>query len=327
MQTIAIHGRDYHPHIRRFGDGCVAAGYAVHYRRPMSGCLNALPDVVAAVIFPELGTVEALVPQYVGLGIPVWIHELARLRASAGEDQNHAAVCHGLYRETLHYVPDYVANTAVVYGRIADRQPLEVLVCGQKPGDRQHGLDGAAMQAWARATIAAARAAYGLPVTYRPHPRTSHGIDLTHGADKLSHPRDETLRDAMARAALVVTINSTSGIEAIDAGVPAVYTAAPEDCAWAPWGVPLGDAPRVLSEAERRECLGRFAACTWTADQLASGEAQRVIFSGAAPRPFALVELNAGLPALAPTVTAEAVSTAEAPPTPRKRGRPRKAAL
>lgn len=215
-------------------------------------------------------------------GIPVWIMELPRLRAGRASDFRGNARSYGLFLDSLHYLPPRIGNTAVTAGVIEDRNPEYILVCGQKPNDTAHGMDANECVRWAKETIALVRKQYGLPIVYRPHPQATALMDPEDGfgADALSRPATETLREALRNSYCLVSYNSTSGVEAIDAGVPVFYTSPEAECAYYQYAEHIGSKIRELTPDERETCLLRFAASQWTEDQLKDGTAVGCLFLG-----------------------------------------------
>jgi hypothetical protein len=308
--NIAVHARDVHPASVALAAGAARVGITLTFRRPVGGP-STINTADAAIVLMAGPLQQELMAEYVALGIPAYFMELPRLRMASGLDENANTLSWGFYRDTLHYLPPTPGGIARVFGVIQDRTAKHILVCGQKPNDAQHKMSEFGVAAWAGATIARARE-YGLPIVYRPHPRAVEvmGGSESFGADGISNPQTETIRTALRDAAALITYNSTSGIDAIDAGVPAVHTAPSDVVAWSPWAVTLGAPLKPLSPAAREECLLRFAACQFTRAEIEDGTMFRVVFRGE-PHPETRVQVIGGedAPPLVPT---------------RKRGRPRK---
>lgn len=296
MTRIAVFGRNTRPGVAALLEGAVAAGLRVVNQRQIFSRNDPLLDVDAVVVDSVVSAGAEIRDAYVAAGRPVYILELPRLRAASGPDRNVGTRLFGLYLNSLHYLPPRIGNVARVGGRLDEPRPgASVLVVGQKPGDTQHGMNAGACAQWARETVAMARSQFDAPVTYRPHPRAIGFHDPTEpfGADEVSLPAFETIRDALARASVLVTYNSTAGVDAIDAGVPVVYTAPAEFVCYAPYASPFGYPVRVLTEGERRTFLLRCASQCWTIEQLRSGEALRCLFFGEPWPPAELVEQDA----------------------------------
>jgi len=225
--------------------------------------------------------------------IPVYIVELARLRATSGSDNSNTARHCGIYKDSLAYMPANIGNRAVVAGVLASRTPEYFLVCAQKPDDTQHNMDATQVSAWTRQTIADVKHKYpNARVCFRPHPKAATFGSESELADCVSDPATETLRDALQRAHALVTFNSTAGVDAIDAGVPVLYNAPTALVPYADYAAPLGLPVETLSEDQRRICLLRLAACTWTLQQLRDGTALRCLLLNAEWPEAALVTLS-----------------------------------
>ena len=136
------------------------------------------------------------------------------------------------------------------------------LIIGQVPGDAAlRGLD---TIAWATEAAARLRAA-GWEVRFRPHPLAEHrgpvGVPLADG----------DLAKALSAAALCVTYNSTTGVEAVLAGVPTVTLDAGA-MAWPMAAHSLDETPNTPRFTPDREAWAHDLAWTqWTMDEIASG--------------------------------------------------------
>ena len=138
------------------------------------------------------------------------------------------------------------------------------LLCGQVLGDA--ALWGTNFRRWAQDACNALRAK-GMRVVYRPHPHSlkcgDHWYPL--GANFSTRP----YADDLAGAARVVTFNSTAGVEAVLAGVPAVScdkgSMAREVTAHA------ADAPMI--QPDRSAWEHRLAWSCFTPAEIESGEA------------------------------------------------------
>lgn len=140
-----------------------------------------------------------------------------------------------------------------------------VLLVGQVSGDMS--LGGRNLSPWYAETARDAALAYGLPVLFRPHPeevkRKRRTIVPGYQTDT------GTLTDALAGAAVVLTWNSNTAVEALVAGVPTVCCDAGA-MAWPVAGHHLGD----LTRWEAREAWAHALAWKqWRAEEIASGEA------------------------------------------------------
>lgn len=289
MARIIVIGRMNRPSVAALMEGARQIGdEPVQLRPGMSPCEH---DFMGArAVFVD--GVKALAPrwrQYVrDRGIPLHIIELPRLRARPGSDYGATSPAFGIYAESLAYLPRRIGNVAWVAGALEQHAPEYVLVCGQKPDDTAHNMSARDMALWSASAVATARAAYALPVVYRPHP-TAFGrfnIGERFGADALSNPAQETLREALTRAAGVVVWNSTAAVDAIDAGVPVAYAAPDAETYLSGYAARLGEPFRALTAHERSVFLLRNAACTWSLEQLADGTALRcLVHNGEWPEP------------------------------------------
>lgn len=144
-----------------------------------------------------------------------------------------------------------------------------VLLVGQVPGDAS--LRGRDMGPWYADAAARAAAAYGLPVRFRPHP-----MALVRGLGR-QVPGAPTLggelRDAVAGAAVVVTYNSNTGVEAVLAGKPTVT----EDQGAMAWPVAAHRIGDLAAEPDRKAWAEELAWRQFTIDEIRSGFALDII--------------------------------------------------
>jgi len=140
-----------------------------------------------------------------------------------------------------------------------------VLLVGQVHGDA--ALRGRNLAGWYVAAAKAATAEYGLPVRFRPHPLEVRRLGVVRtvaGTQQDTGP----LQDTLARAAVVVTWNSNTGVDGLLAGKPVV---AAGDGAMA---APL--AARELGgrcDPDREAWAHALAWKQWTLDEIRSGDA------------------------------------------------------
>jgi hypothetical protein len=142
------------------------------------------------------------------------------------------------------------------------------LVIGQVLGDA--ALVGADILRWYMAAQSAMRRR-GFDVAFRPHPES---FNRRHNIGPLAHlVIGGSLEDAMAGAAVVVTWNSNTGVEAVLAGIPTITC---DDGAMARPVTAHGlDADLVTPD--RNDWLRRMAWRQWTLDEIASGAAWDVV--------------------------------------------------
>lgn len=167
--------------------------------------------------------------------------------------------------------PEYVPDGGARFRRMG--VPLRpwrptgeyVLLVGQVHGDA--ALRGQNLAGWYAATAKAAAAAYGLPVRFRPHPLEARRLGVVR---TVSGTQQDVglLDDALEHAAVVVTWNSNTGVDALLAGKPVV---AAGDGAMA---APL--AARELGgrcDPDREAWAHALAWKQWSLDEIRSGEA------------------------------------------------------
>lgn len=139
-----------------------------------------------------------------------------------------------------------------------------VLIIGQVRGDA--ALAGRDLDPWYADTAKRAAALYGLPVRFRPHPESERrgGWSPVPGCETDTGP----LADALAGAAVVVTWNSNTGVDAMLAGKPAVAFDS-GSMAWPVAGHALGDP----ANPDREKWANALAWKQWSMDEIRSGEA------------------------------------------------------
>lgn len=141
-----------------------------------------------------------------------------------------------------------------------------VLLLGQVPGDAS--LQGKDLSYWYAQTAGEARKAYGLPVMFRPHPLAARRGGRQTVAGTL--PSEGTLERALAGAAVAITWNSNSAVDAVLAGVPTVAVDS-GSMAWEVTGHQIGD----TVTPDRAQWLQRLVDRQWTLDEIRSGDAVR----------------------------------------------------
>lgn len=277
MRILCYH-RTGDPALSAWAEGARAVGHSVRilpgkYWQP--GELD--PTAEAVIVVGLHGSANKLRDLYTGRGVPVWVMDLPRLRE--------AGALAGFTPHGLHWLPPAVEgmHTPPTPGPLEDRTADRILVLGQVPGDAAHGLDWDELREWVRNTCEALRARTSLPIHYRAHPKAPD-MDLC-GADAFD--RAPSIREAMRTAACIVTYNSTSGWDAIDAGVPVVALGPREEVGYAEYvtmGLPDGRLEELqpIDPAQRLEALQRVARTCWSETDLKSGAAARAMFGEAA---------------------------------------------
>jgi len=155
------------------------------------------------------------------------------------------------------------------------------LIVGQVPGDMS--LDGIDMGSW---YVNAARMmeARGLEVGFRPHPEAEKRGLIVGALAK--HRLKGTLEEALDGAAVVVTMNSNTGVDATLAGVPTIVC----DRGAMAWPVAARGLDAKLVTPDRSDWLRSMAWRQFRLEEIESGEAwehvkQPFIAVAHAPRP------------------------------------------
>jgi len=158
----------------------------------------------------------------------------------------------------------------VNFGGIPDYSDGDyILLIGQVPGDMS--LQGKDLKPWCAQTAKAAERAYGLPVVFRPHP-VSVERGLVQGISGVETDLGD-LQESLDGAALVITWNSNTAVDALLAGKPALTFDA-GSMAWDVSGHEVGD----MLFLDRSEWAAKLACKQWTLDEIASGNALEVLF-------------------------------------------------
>jgi hypothetical protein len=259
---IVLYGRTEDSRFGALAEGCEAQGVRPHFQRPgLFRASDAIPSALGVVVNGLGREGRGIAEVYRALGVPVWVLELPRLR---GEIDAHA-----LLFDDLQWLPD-ANGRAVVAEKKVKRTPETALVILQKPDDASHGMAIPVLNQWARNTVEMVREVTGLPVVIRPHPLTHAETPADWwGADALSIPATSALRDDFAKAAVVVTYNSTVGWDAIAAGVPVVALG---HAAYADYACLL-DRIETLTAKCRADALARAASTQWTLAEMRNGQA------------------------------------------------------
>lgn len=261
-QRVLVYGRPDDIRVGSLVDGLVGEGVDVLVHRPKYFRPREADLTVDAVVVNGLHTEGQVIAEtYRASGVPVWVLELPRLRAEPD------AVA--LLRDDLQWLPEANGREPVVPPKVAGKKRT-ILVALQKPNDAAHGMDAAAVSAFARETVASIKARETKPVVVRPHPLWRNDVPTDRwGADRVSDPSAEPLADVLADAAEVVTYNSTVGWDAIAAGVPVTALGR------ASYGEYCGP----LTAKRRADALARAAASQWTLSEFRDGTAIRAMLA------------------------------------------------
>lgn len=139
-----------------------------------------------------------------------------------------------------------------------------VLMMGQVPGDAS--LRGRDLMPWYVDTAMKAQNAYEMPVKFRQHPQAARRGHRQ--SPKYTDPSIGDLSEALNGAAICVTFNSNSGVDAVLAGVPTVV-ADEGSMAWDVAAHRVGD----IARPDRQAWANRLAWKQWTMQEIASGAA------------------------------------------------------
>lgn len=138
------------------------------------------------------------------------------------------------------------------------------LIIGQVPGDMS--IEGIDMGGWYY-DAAKAMKARGFDVRFRPHPEAvRRGLN---GGIPTNGRLLGTLEDALAGAAVVVTMNSNTGVDAALAGVPTIVS----DPGAMAWPVAAQGLDAELITPDRTDWLRGMAWKQFTLDEITTGEA------------------------------------------------------
>ena len=135
------------------------------------------------------------------------------------------------------------------------------LIIGQVPGDA--ALQGTDIFKWVENTAKEASKLYQ-KVFFRPHPLCKKRVDMP-GVAVLGGD----LGAALERAAVVITYNSNTAVDAVMAGVPAIAM----DAGSMAWDVTSHTLEEPLYKGDRDDWGRRIAYAQWLPEELKSGEA------------------------------------------------------
>ncbi len=146
-----------------------------------------------------------------------------------------------------------------------------VLVMGQMPGDASVAhID---IRSWVRQTIFDLQAD-GHTVAHRPHPldKSPH---LVGGTEVLRGD----LAEVLAGASCVVTYSSTSGVDAVLAGIPTIAMD-PRSMAYPVSRHSFNEAPKRKEPKDRLQWAYNLAYCQWSMEEIESGLAWEHLKNG-----------------------------------------------
>jgi hypothetical protein len=233
---------------------CLAAkpGYSVTWEK--AGRFGAPKSYDVVLVHGQREPMASIVSQYREAGIAVLVSDLPRWRALPHEIGIFFGGLHGMPPEGVAGRREALLPEAIGPMRSGGSH---LYVIGQKPNDAAHGMNVFALQRSLDALASHYMAETGLPVRFRHHPKGHERVQLTvpHTVEMPEQPIDFT------DAAMVLTVNSTVGLEALMAGVPVVCN---PSAYYAPWTTP---------DADRADLLDRVLATQWSVEELADGTA------------------------------------------------------
>jgi hypothetical protein len=231
-----------------------------------------------------------------GAGIPLVVLDLGYINRAQGPQDATGTNQIGIGR--IGWIPDiscpsdrWDALKLSISPPAAPTREKIALVLGQMPADSQHGMNVAQMSTYLseRAGFWQAR---GYQIRFRPHPGSMHStLEHVVGAE-LRQCNVETLTKAFSETRVAITYNSTSGVEAILAGVP--VDCAP-DAHYARvadygWGEIAGKEGRpFVGAVETREYFHRLSYAQWLIPEIQNGSAIRFLAKAAIPKLHALI--------------------------------------
>lgn len=141
-----------------------------------------------------------------------------------------------------------------------------IVVCGQVPWDTQ--VQDTNHRRWCRMTVEELDKRYPGRVVFCPHPRERHGR-FEYGIPRRFLRPGAGLHELMESAACIVTWNSTSSVDAVLLGTPAI-TLDPSAYAWPVTQHSLDDIEQ-LEYPDRTLWLNRMGYALWTVEEMRRG--------------------------------------------------------
>lgn len=207
--------------------------------------------------------------EYKATGLPVLVTDLGFFRCRPGYQV-------GLWQ--LNWLPDFECPSDRFDSlniQLKDRVPGDnIVITGQKPGDASHNMDEAELTSMYQGWVDKVRQHTDRPIVFRPHPRAKHmrleGEGVSH--DIPSNAQDGGYPELLENAHAVLTHVSTSGTEALIAGVPVFCS---PEAQYAP--VANLDWSKIESPyfPERETLYNHFckvAYAQWTAEEVRGGQ-------------------------------------------------------
>ena len=248
-------------------EGLRKHGYEVVFIPPESGALKRafIPEAAFMVCSGWKQSSAPLRKACASQGIPTLVVELGYLKRA-----NNNGELDGFFQlgwNGLCWVPEQAPDAArleSLHLEIVEHKPAgtHILVGSQVGMDAQHNLPLRQLEHWLTKEVMPIQRQTGLPVLWRPHPSCAQGRIHTGIQCKIQNPRAVPLQRALDQAEILVTYNSTLGVDAMLRGLR-VHSH------------PTAHYHRhaVSSYEVRKAYLERLAYAQWNLQELADGTA------------------------------------------------------
>lgn len=261
---VGLYGRSTHDAMAAFAQGASAAGHQVTFRRVGVFTPDQVEDfdvVVITGVWSHLTTAPRVCQQvYQERGTPTLVFD-------AGHVRRKDYVRFGV--NTLYAIPP-APLPRDRFDRLAfdPIRPLgdQVLICQDLPLGLPKGQPASIHAKWAWEVCDKLKDLTDRVVRYRPHPWTVVSGPLP--GDEVSDSRQESMDDAMGKAAVVIVRWGGCGTEAILRGVPVICDPGAFYEEYAEVDLSRVDDPALLPEAKRVEFGSRLAYTQWTLPEL-----------------------------------------------------------
>lgn len=263
------------PLAQAFATGLGGLGWQIVWRSGAHHKEGETESFGLVVVDGQRGCKRALVSDYAAKGVRSLVADLSYFRDVPGYWQLGDGALNRI--PSFACPPDRFKALGLPVKAFGGNAKGYTLIAAQRPHDASHGLSADGYATWLDAQDG----------KVRPHP--------------LESTPDNSLADDLAGAKLVRTLCSTTGLDALLAGVPAVAELPDR----AVWGELSGET--LPSMTDRIALFSRIAYAQWTLDEIASGEAIKFTLD---PQPLS-----------AP----EHAESMQKETEPKKRGRPAKA--
>jgi hypothetical protein len=151
-----------------------------------------------------------------------------------------------------------------------------ILIAGQQSNDSAHGMGRSAQIKWLGRVVTRLWDVSDRPIVWRPHPADIWEFS---GADEVHHPEVTSLGESLAGAHAVVTYNSTTGLDALMAGVPVWSCADSIYDELAHRELETIETGELPCYADRVELLWRVAYTQWQVLEIQGGAPFRFLWS------------------------------------------------